>query len=143
MSAVSRHLARRCAAQALYQWLVTRQSPADIEASFISDDEMEGCDVDYFRHLILNIPNYQSQIQEALAECVDRPVDQIDPVERAILLIGGYEILFRLDIPAGVATGGSHIWIGRQLSFHQWRTGSPSRKPEALRCGAPSIDARV
>ncbi|MGA0344211.1 MAG: transcription antitermination factor NusB [Gammaproteobacteria bacterium] len=103
MSAVSRHLARRCAAQALYQWLVTRQSPADIEASFISDDEMEGCDVDYFRHLILNIPNYQSQIQEALAECVDRPVDQIDPVERAILLIGGYEILFRLDIPAGVA----------------------------------------
>ena len=103
MSAVSRHLARRCAAQALYQWLVTRQSPADIEASFISDDKMEGCDVDYFRHLILNIPNYQSQIQEALAECVDRPVDQIDPVERAILLIGGYEILFRLDIPAGVA----------------------------------------
>jgi N utilization substance protein B len=103
MSAVSRHLARRCAAQALYQWLVTRQSPADIEASFISDDEMEGCDVDYFRHLILNIPNYQLQIQEALAECVDRPVDQIDPVERAILLIGGYEILFRLDIPAGVA----------------------------------------
>ncbi|MGB1773678.1 MAG: transcription antitermination factor NusB, partial [Arenicellales bacterium] len=32
-----------------------------------------------------------------------RPLSQLDPVERAILLIGAYEILFRPDIPNGVA----------------------------------------
>jgi len=103
MSAVSRHLSRRSAAQALYQWLVTKQSPGDIEESFISDDGMAGSDLDYFRDLILHIPQYQSKIEEKLSEYIDRSMDQVDPVERAILLIGGYEILFRLDIPSSVA----------------------------------------
>ena len=32
-------------------------------------------------------------------EFVDRPVDMVDPVERAILRIGAYELLYRLDMP--------------------------------------------
>ncbi|MDP3903179.1 MAG: transcription antitermination factor NusB, partial [Methylococcaceae bacterium] len=38
-------------------------------------------------------------IDETLAEFVDRPVDMVDPVERAILRIGAYELLQRLDMP--------------------------------------------
>ena len=38
-------------------------------------------------------------IDEALTQFVDRPVDAIDPVERAILRIGVYELLNRLDMP--------------------------------------------
>jgi len=34
-----------------------------------------------------------------LAEFVDRPVESVDPVERAILRIGAYELLLRLDMP--------------------------------------------
>ena len=103
MAAVSRHLARRNAAQALYQWLMTGQAPADIESTFISDDGMSGSDIEYFRHLIENIPDVQPQIEAALAACLDRPIARLDPVEHAILLIGAYEVLFRPDIPHGVA----------------------------------------
>ena len=99
----SRHIARRGAAQALYQWLVTGQPKGDIEPSFISDDEMLGFDVDYFRHLLTNLPAYQESIEEKLAEILDRPLAKLDPVERAILLIGAYEVLFRPDVPNKVA----------------------------------------
>jgi len=34
-----------------------------------------------------------------LSEFVDRPVDMIDPVERAILRIGVYELVNRPDMP--------------------------------------------
>ncbi len=48
MSAVSRRLSRHSAAQALYQWLVTKQSPGDIEGRFISDSGAAGSDLSYF-----------------------------------------------------------------------------------------------
>ena len=38
-------------------------------------------------------------IDQTLSEFVDRPVDMIDPVERAILRIGVYELVNRLDMP--------------------------------------------
>ena len=38
-------------------------------------------------------------IDQTLSEFVDRPVDMIDPVERAILRMGVYELLHRLDMP--------------------------------------------
>ena len=35
----------------------------------------------------------------ALTPFIDRPLDQLDPVERAILMIGMYELQQRLDVP--------------------------------------------
>ncbi len=103
MSRGSRHLARRNAAQALYQWMVTGQGPGDIESGFISDEALAGVDVDYFRHLITQIPRYQQELEDRLQAFADRPLDRTDPVERAIVLIGAYEILFRPDIPPKAA----------------------------------------
>jgi N utilization substance protein B len=45
------------------------------------------------------VPKNLGVIDETLTEFVDRPVDMIDPVERAILRIGVYELLNRLDMP--------------------------------------------
>ena len=45
------------------------------------------------------MPKNLGVIDETLTEFVDRPVDMIDPVERAILRIGVYELLNRLDMP--------------------------------------------
>ena len=56
MSSGSRHLARRSAVQALYQWELTGQSAAEIEPGFISDDAYSGVNRDYFLQLIENIP---------------------------------------------------------------------------------------
>lgn len=99
----SRHLARRNATQALYQWLVTDQAPGDIESKFISDETFASVDLDYFRHLITQVPRYQDELERRLEFFSERESKKLDPVERAILLVGAYEILFRPDVPKNVA----------------------------------------
>jgi len=103
VASVSRHLARRCAAQALYQWMITGQPTAEIESGFISDDALTDSDIAYFRHLIGEVPERRAALERRLHPLIERPLSQLDPVERAIILIGAYEILFRPDIPNSVA----------------------------------------
>ena len=98
----SRHLARRNAVQALYQWDITGQSVDEIENAFINDDAFVGVQRSYFQHLIENVPRQCEVLDGRLKQCISRELDTIDPVERAILRLSTYELLFRPDIPAKV-----------------------------------------
>ena len=99
MSSKSRHLARRNAVQALYQWDLTEQDPADIEDSFIEGHDLSKVDQDYFRHLIRSVPLYHQEIDDRLSQYIKRGIDNIDPVERAILRLGTYELEYEKSIP--------------------------------------------
>ena len=98
----SRHLARRNAVQALYQWDITGQSVDEIENAFINDDAFVGVQRSYFQHLIENVPRQCEVLDGRLKQCISRELDSIDPVERAILRLSTYELLLRPDIPAKV-----------------------------------------
>ena len=93
-----RSWARRCAAQALYQWQVTGQEPAAIIQQFLADQDLPKADPDYFRELAQQVPSQAALIDAALEPFLDRPLAQVDPVERAILRIGGYELMQRPEI---------------------------------------------
>jgi N utilization substance protein B len=93
-----RSWARRCAAQALYEWQITGQDPARIAAQFLADEDLRKADPDYFRELVQQVPARAAEIDTALEPFLDRPLAQVDPVERAILRIGGYELTQRPDI---------------------------------------------
>ena len=95
----SRHNARRAAVQALYQWQLTGQSPGEIEKHFILGHEMEGVDVEYFHHLVREIPLHKSELDDHIAPHLDRKLNDVDPVELACLRLGAYEIEFHLEIP--------------------------------------------
>lgn len=99
MSKRSRHLARRNAVQALYQWDLTEQAPSDIEDSFISSHDLSKVDQDYFRHLIKNVPLFHMEIDDRLSQYIKRGIENLDPVERAILRLGTYELEFEKSIP--------------------------------------------
>ena len=47
----------------------------------------------------MNIPPLAGELEQVLAAFSDRPIVQLDPVERSILLVGTYELRERLDIP--------------------------------------------
>jgi len=94
-----RHKARRSAVQALYQWQLTRQAPADIERDFLADDSLKDIDLDYFQHLVREIPAHIPELDNLLAPHIDRGIAQIDPVERAILRLGAFELEFHPEIP--------------------------------------------
>jgi len=99
MSKPSRHLARQAAVQALYQWQLTGQAPEDIESHFISDHELKDVDIEYFHYLVREVPLHLHELDDHLIPHLDRKVEEIDPVERAILRIGAYELEFHLEIP--------------------------------------------
>jgi N utilization substance protein B len=91
--------ARKAAVQALYQWQMTGQSLVEIERQFFEEERLKDAQKSYFTELFHGVPKNLEAIDQALSEFVDRPVEMIDPVERAILRIGVYELLNRLDMP--------------------------------------------
>lgn len=91
--------ARKCAVQALYQWQMTGKNLGGIELDFLEAERLKGAQKSYFKEIFHGVPKQIDVIDAALAEFVDRDVNQIDPVERAILRIGVYELINRLDTP--------------------------------------------
>ena len=95
----ARKRARRLALQALYQWQVAGQDLKDIDRQFREEQDLSLVDVAYFHELLHNIPTNLDRIDYSFEGLVDRPVNEIDPVERAILRIGVYELLYKPEIP--------------------------------------------
>ena len=98
----SRHMARKSAVQALYQWDLTGQSATRIESDFLSERDVSGVDLEYFQQLIRNVPAHVDELDRMLSQCLDRDLAAVDPVERVILRIGAYELRFRPEIPSRV-----------------------------------------
>ncbi len=91
--------ARKAAVQALYQWQMTGQSLIEIERQFLEEERLKDAQKSYFIEIFHGVPKNLEAIDQALSQFVDRPVDMIDPVERAILRIGVYELVNRPDMP--------------------------------------------
>jgi N utilization substance protein B len=95
----SRHKARRSAVQALYQWQLNRQPAGAIETHFFADEAAKDVDLEYFQHLLREIPLHLAVLDERLVPHIDRGIAEIDPVERAILRLGAFELEFHPEIP--------------------------------------------
>lgn len=91
--------ARRCAVQALYQWIMAGTPPASIVKEFVAERELIKVDMDYFTELTREVPGKFDQLLAAIEPALDRSWSQLDTVERAILLIGTYELRFCPQIP--------------------------------------------
>ncbi|MCW9089095.1 MAG: transcription antitermination factor NusB [Gammaproteobacteria bacterium] len=95
----ARSLARERAMQALYQWQLTGQELNDIDRQFMEEQDMKGVDKKYFKELLHEIPRQLDELDAHGEGVLDRTIEQVDPVERAILRIGIYELQHRIDIP--------------------------------------------
>lgn len=95
----ARSIARKLAMQALYQWQLTQQSAAEITKQFLESEESAGVDREHFEELVGSCIARHEELTGLLAPFLDRPLDQLDPVEAAILMIGMYELRQRVDIP--------------------------------------------
>lgn len=95
----ARSQARRCVLQALYQWQLTEQSFSEILAQFIERDEYKTAEAAYFHKLLSGAIEQHQTLAAKVEEFADRPWTQMDPIERAVLLIGMYEFIHCLDVP--------------------------------------------
>ncbi len=85
--------------QALYQWQLAGQNPQDILGEFVAERELVNVDLDYFSKLTLEIPAAIAELDGQLETVLDRPNTELNPVERAILWLGTFELLRCPDVP--------------------------------------------
>jgi N utilization substance protein B len=95
----ARSIARKLAMQALYQWQLNHQPIQDIIKQYLEGEDAAGVDQEYLVELLMECTKQHEQIEAALTPFVDRPLDQLDPVETAILMIGIFELQNRVDVP--------------------------------------------
>ena len=101
----ARRRARASAVQALYQWHMTGQDAAEIESQFLADrlaDDPRAVDRAFFRALLHGVVGSAARLDGRIEPLLDRPVAQVDPVECAVLRIGAFELVERLEIPTRV-----------------------------------------
>ena len=93
-----RRKARTLIVQALYQWYISKSDPLEIEAQF---HEQNGGKIDweYFSEVFLEIPKQQEALDKHISPLLDRELNSLDPVERALLYLGTFELASRIDIP--------------------------------------------
>ena len=78
--------------QAIYQWLMNVSPIDEIKQQYLDDPESQSVDQALMSELIIGATSHYDALSLMLTPCLDRPLDAVDPVERAILLLAGYEL---------------------------------------------------
>lgn len=94
-----RRKARHYGVQAIYQWQMSGNSLADIENQFIETINPNKVEVPYFLEIIRGVLTELSSLDEHIIPHIDREIDEVDPVERAVLRLSVWELEQRQDIP--------------------------------------------
>jgi len=94
-----RRKARELAVQAVYSWQMSQNPVKDIEVNFITDNSKRRFDIEYFQQLLRGVTNSVAEIDLAITPHVDRPLDDIDHVEKAILRVAVFELSDCQDVP--------------------------------------------
>jgi N utilization substance protein B len=99
----SRHLSRIVVMQSLYEWdLRPDEDPLKIAERNIKNFEE---DVDrefvtrYMTETLKDLPKIDEKIEKAAPEW---PLEQVSPIDKAILRLGIYELLYTKDVPPKV-----------------------------------------
>jgi transcription antitermination factor nusB len=93
-----RSRARRQLLQALYQWQMSGDDPWSVRRNRLVDPKTGDIDDDYFNAAFDTISEKRDLYDTRVAEHTHRRPSTLDPVERAILWIGMYELIERFDI---------------------------------------------
>ena len=134
----ARAKARRLTLQGLYQWQLSGGSAREVIAELEASQNTKDVDLEYFEEALKGIVAGSAELEALFASYLDRPVEQLDPIERGILLIGAYELRERLDVPYKVVLNEAvvltrafgaeegHKYINAVLD----KTAAELRKPE-------------
>ena len=136
----ARTRARRRALQAVYQWQFTGQSAEQITRQFREEQDMNGVDTELFERLLSGVIDHVEQLDADLAPCLDRPLDQVDSIERAVLRLGAAELRFHPDTPFRVVLAEA-VDLARTFGAeqgHAFVNGVLDRLARNLRAGEAS-----
>lgn len=100
----SRRRAREFVLQGLYAWQMSKGSAADIEAAFATEKGFNNTGFDkadrrMFSALLAGTIREAADLETELKPLLDRGFEELSPVERAVLLLGAYELKHVVEVP--------------------------------------------
>jgi len=94
-----RSQARHLAVQAIYQWQMAGQDIHEIVDQFLEEQDLKSFEIAYFQDLLAGVPTNLGELDDLLKPALDRAIESVDPVERAVLRLGVYELRFKPEVP--------------------------------------------
>ena len=98
-SSGARTRARELLLQALYQKQIAGHDRRELLSQFREQVAYQRVDQAFFEELLATICENQEALEKIIEGLIDRPLEQLDPVELGILLIGVHELQSRIDVP--------------------------------------------
>ncbi|MBN3765949.1 transcription antitermination factor NusB [Burkholderia sp. Ac-20365] len=95
----ARRRSRELATQGLYQWLLSGSPAGEIDAQLRGAQGYDKADHEHLDAILHGVIRDSEALSADLTPCLDRPIDQLSPVERAVLLVAAYELKNHVDIP--------------------------------------------
>ncbi len=94
-----RRIARELVLQGLYQWKIAGGTADFIEQQLCESDKFKYADTQYFSHVLHGVLQDVEAISKYIQPCLDRSIDELSPVEMAILLLSTFELTHHPEIP--------------------------------------------
>lgn len=98
-SSGARTRARELLVQALYQKQIAGHECGELLQQFHEQTAYERVDQEFFDEALPEICKSQESLEKTIDDLIDRPLEQLDPIELSVLLIGVYELEVRVDVP--------------------------------------------
>lgn len=103
----ARRRAREFALQGVYAWLLRgpegQQEAGAIDAHIRDNDEFAEADAAWFKTLLHGVMREAPSLREGFVPFIDRPLEELSPIEHGILLIGSFELVHHVEVPYKVA----------------------------------------
>ena len=99
MKPSERRKARRLALQAIYSWQLSGNNVSEIELEFLTNHDIKGVDVEYFKALFSGVVASKDDVDDAYRPYLNRGADDVDHIDRAVLRLATYELKYQLDTP--------------------------------------------
>jgi transcription antitermination protein NusB len=123
--------------QGMYQWIFTGASAAEILKNLSELEHFDRADEEFLKAELRGAIGESEGLRAQLEPLADRKWDEISPVERAILMIGAWELMHNPQIPYRV-TINEAIELGKRYGGtdgHKWINGVLDRLAGAVRPG--------
>ena len=102
----NRHLSRTVAMQSLYEWDFNdrRDDLSEVTKENIERFASGASDTEFVFQLVQGVHDQLQAIDALISKhAPDWPIDKIAPVDRSILRVGVFELMFLKDVPSKVA----------------------------------------
>ena len=135
MKASPRRLSRELAMQGVYQWIFTGATPAVVLRNLKDLDGFGAADAEFLKAELKGTIGTADELRAKVEPLADRKWDEVSPIERAILLIGAWELVHNPAIPYRV-TINEAIELGKRFGGtdgHKYVNGILDKLAAAVR----------